>query len=66
LGEIFDIKNLIIPHCDHQRRSRDNLGLERMGKRKVRGSQHHHGNQTSGDDFHVRKYMKFQSQPKAI
>jgi hypothetical protein len=37
-----------------------------MGKRKVRGSQHHHGNQTSGDDFHVRKYMKFQSQPKAI
>jgi len=37
-----------------------------MGKRKARGSQHHDGNQTSGGDFHVRKYMQFPPQPTAI
>jgi hypothetical protein len=37
-----------------------------MGKRKARGSQHHEGNQTSGGDFHAKKYMPFQPQPTAI
>jgi len=30
-----------------------------MGKRKACGSQYHNGNQASGDDFHVRKYIQF-------
>ena len=37
-----------------------------MGKRKAGGNQHHDGNQTSDDDFHVKKYKQFPPQPTAI